>query len=58
MEDTFLDCKHYVGAGINTLMPISDGLDTSISCQKMEKARPMREEMNGNVVYFPPESAL
>ena len=24
----------------------------------MEKARPMREEMDGKVVYFPPESAL
>ena len=26
-------------------------------CRKMEKARPMREEMDGKVVYFPPESA-
>ena len=24
----------------------------------MEKARPMREQMDGKVVYFPPESAL
>ena len=24
----------------------------------MEKARPMREEMDGKAVYFPPESAL
>ena len=24
----------------------------------MEKARPMREEMDGKVVYFPPESAF
>ena len=24
----------------------------------MEKARPMREEMDGKVVYFPPQSAL
>ena len=47
-----------VGAGINTLMSISDGLGSSIFCQKMEKARPMREEMDGKVVYFPPESAL
>ena len=47
-----------VGAGINTLMSISDGLGPSIFCRKMEKARPMREEMDGRVVYFPPESAL
>ena len=39
-------------------MSISDGLGPSIFCQKMEKARPMREEMDGKVVYFPPESAL
>ena len=24
----------------------------------MEKARPMREEMDGEAVYFPPDSAL
>ena len=47
-----------VGAGIGTLMSISDGLGPSIFCRKMEKARPMREEMDGKVVYFPPESAL
>ena len=47
-----------VGAGINTLMSISDGLGPSIFCRKMEKARPMKEEMDGRVVYFPPESAL
>ena len=42
----------------NTLMSISDGLGPSIFCRKMEKARPMREEMDGKVVYFPPESAF
>ena len=47
-----------VGAGINTLMSISDGLEPSFFCRKMEKARPMREEMDGKVAYFPPESAL
>ena len=47
-----------VGAGIKTLMSISDGLGSSIFCRKMENARPMREEMDGKVVYFPPESAL
>ena len=39
-------------------MSISDGLGPSIFCRKMEKARPMSEEMEGKVVYFPPESAL
>ena len=39
-------------------MSISDGLGLSIFCRKMEKARPMREEMDGRVVYFAPESAL
>ena len=47
-----------VGAGINTLMSISDGLGPSIFCRKLEKARPVREEMDGKVVCFPPESAL
>ena len=47
-----------VGAGIDTLMSISDGLGPSIFCRKMEKAGPMREEMDEKVVYFPPESAL
>ena len=47
-----------VGAGLNTLMSISNGLGPSIFCRRMEKARPMREEMDGKVVYFPPESAL
>ena len=50
MEDTFLDCKQYVGAGINSLMSISDGLGPSIFCRKMEKARPMRGEMDGKVI--------
>ena len=39
-------------------MSISDGLGPSIFCRKMEKARPMREEMDERVVYFPPASAL
>ena len=50
--------KRHVGAGINALMSISDGLGPSIFCRKMEKARPMMEEMAGKVVYFPPESAF
>ena len=52
MENTFLVCKQNVGAGINTLMSISDELGTSIFCRKMEKARPMREEVDGKVVFF------
>ena len=47
-----------VGAGIDTLMSISDGLGPSNFCRKMETARPLREEMDGKVVYSPPESAL
>ena len=58
MEHNFLDCKQYVGAGINTLMSISDGIGPSIFCRKMETARPMREELDGKVVYFPPELAF
>ena len=50
--------KQLVGAGISTLMSISDGLGPSIFYQKMEKARPMMEEKDGKVVYFPPESAF
>ena len=37
---------------------MSDGLGPSIFSRKMEKARPMREEMDGKVVYFPPETAF
>ena len=55
MEYAFLERKQYVGAGIGTLISISDGLLPSIFCRKMEKARPMREKMEGKVVYFPPE---
>ena len=47
-----------VGAGIDTLMSISDGLGLSIFCRKTEKVGPMREEKDGKVVYFPPESAF
>ena len=50
--------KKSVGAGINTLMSISDGLGPSIFCRKMKKVRPMKEEIDGKVLYFPPELAL
>ena len=52
------DCKQCVDAGITTLMSISDGLGPSISCQKMEKARPMRKGMDGKVVCLRPGSAF
>ena len=58
MEYFCITVNKGVGAGINTLMSISDGLGSSIFCRKMEKTRPMSEEMDGKVVYFPPESAL
>ena len=54
----YQDYKQHVGAGINALMSISDGLGPSSFCRKMEKARPMMEEMDGKVIYFPPESAF
>ena len=50
--------KQLVGAGINTLMSISDGLGPSIFCRKTGKARPMMKEMDGKIVYFPPKSAF
>ena len=43
---------------MNTLLSISDGLGPSIFCRKMEKARPMMEEMYGKVVYLEEESAF
>ena len=58
MEYFCITVNKGVGAGINNLMSISDGLGLSIFCRNMEKTRPMREEMDGKVVYFPPESAL
>ena len=48
MEDTF-QTKQYVGAGVGTLISISDGLGPSIFCRKMEKARPIKEDMDGEV---------
>ena len=38
-----------VGAGITTLMSISDGSDRTFFCRKMEKTRSVREEMDGKV---------
>ena len=54
----YQDYKQHVGAGINALMSSADGSGASIFFRKIEKARPMMEEMDGKVVYFPPESAF
>ena len=40
---------YYVNAGITALMSIFDGLDPYFSVEKMEKTRPMKEEMDGEV---------
>ena len=48
----YLACKQNVAAGINALMSIRDGLVPSISGQKMERTRPMREVMGENIVFF------
>ena len=58
MECTFLVCEQKRGAEMNTSISVADELVPSISCRKMEKARPVREEMGGEVVCFPPESAF
>ena len=38
-----------VGAGITTLMSISDGSEPYFFCRKMEKTRSVKEEMDGKV---------
>ena len=38
-----------VGAGITTLMSISDGSDCTLFCRKMERTRSVRDEMDGKV---------
>ena len=58
MDHTFLDSSQNVGAGITTLISICDGLGPSILCRRIGKARPMREEMDRKVVYFPPQWAI
>ena len=45
------------GAGKSTLISISDWSDPYIFRRKMEKTRSVKEEMDGKIVYFPPESA-
>ena len=54
----FRTVNKIVGAEINTLMSVSDGLELSIFCRKMEKAGLMRKEIVGKVVCFPPELAF
>ena len=38
-----------VGAGITTLMSISDGSECTFFCRKMGKTRSVKEEMHGRV---------
>ena len=46
----FTLCQYLcVGAGITTLMSISDGSDRTFFCRKMEKTRSVEEEMDGRV---------
>ena len=42
-------CIYCVGAGIFTLMSISDGSDPYFFRRKMEKTRSVKEEMDGRV---------
>ena len=42
-----------VGAGITTLMSISDGSDPYVFRRKMEKTRSEKEEMDGEMFFFP-----
>ena len=61
MEKLLISCLYYylfcVGAGVSTLMSISDGLASYIFRRKLEKTQPIRERMEGKV-FFPPESAI
>ena len=58
MEYAFLECKQNVSAGIDILMSISFGLGPYNFGRKMEKARPMKEEMDGKFVCFPPRVGI
>ena len=58
MEIALIFCLCYylfvfdVGAGITTLISISDGSDRTFFCRKMEKTRPVEEEMDGRVFIY------
>ena len=45
----FCSSIYWVGAGISTLTSNSDGLGPYVFHRKIEKTRPMRWEMDGNV---------
>ena len=47
---TYKYSLHFVDAGIDTLMSISDGSGPSVFCQKRERMRPEIEEMDRKVV--------
>ena len=40
-----------VGAGTTTLMSISDGLDPYLLRRKLEKTRPVKEEIDGKCLF-------
>ena len=40
---------YYVGAGVTTLMAISDGLDPYLFRRKMKNTRSLKEELDGEV---------
>ena len=48
----FCTIEYCVGAGVSTLIAISDGLDAYFFRQKMEKTRSMREEKDEKVFVF------
>ena len=54
MEISFIFCLYFVkiycvGAGITTLMSLSDGSDPYFFFRNMEKTRFVKEEMDGEV---------
>ena len=58
MEYTYFVCKLNVGAGISTSLSMSNGLGPFIFCRRMASTRPKMEEMDGNGVFFPRQSAF
>ena len=44
--------------GLNNLMSNSDGLGPFTFCQKLERTRLVKKELDERAVYLPPESAF
>ena len=58
-HETFKNYLYIIfGARMSILMNIFDGLGPSIFRQKIERIRAMREELDREGFYFPPELAL